>query len=105
MGSTAEEPCKSCRGSGRVEIDRTVKVTFPAGIDDGQTLRVPGQGLAGTQGGPAGHLYVDVAIEPDPRFQREGSDLLHALDPELSRRPRSVPRPMCPASSPTSRSR
>jgi molecular chaperone DnaJ len=79
MGSTAEEPCKNCRGSGRVDIDRTVKVTFPAGIDDGQTLRVPGQGLAGTQGGPAGHLYVDVQIEPDPRFQREGSDLLHAL--------------------------
>ncbi len=79
MGSTVEDPCKNCRGSGRVDIDRTVKVTFPAGIDDGQTLRVPGQGLAGTQGGPAGHLYVDVQIEPDPRFQREGSDLLHAL--------------------------
>ena len=79
MGSVVEDPCKTCRGSGRVEIDRAVKVTFPAGIDDGQTLRVPGQGLAGTQGGPAGHLYVDVEIEPDPRFQREGSDLLHAL--------------------------
>jgi molecular chaperone DnaJ len=79
MGSTVEEPCKNCRGSGSVEIDRTVKVTFPAGIDDGQTLRVPGQGLAGTQGGPPGHLYVDVQIEPDPRFQRDGSSLLHAL--------------------------
>ena len=79
MGSTVEDPCKKCRGSGRVEIDRTVKVTFPAGIDDGQTLRVPGQGLAGTQGGPPGHLYVDVQIEPDPRFQREGATLLHAL--------------------------
>jgi molecular chaperone DnaJ len=79
VGSTVEEPCKECRGSGRVEVDRTVKVTFPAGIDDGQTLRVPGQGLAGTQGGPAGHLYVDVQLEPDPRFQREGADLLHAL--------------------------
>ena len=79
MGSTIEEPCKNCHGSGRVELDRTVKVTFPAGIDEGQTLRVPGQGLVGTQGGPPGHLYVEVQIEPDPRFQREGSSLLHAL--------------------------
>ena len=80
MGSTVENPCKNCRGSGRVEIDRTVKVTFPAGIDDGQTLRVPSQGLAGTQGGPAGHLYVDVAIEPDPRYQRDGADLVYGLE-------------------------
>jgi molecular chaperone DnaJ len=79
MGSTVETPCKTCRGSGRVEIERSVKVTFPAGIDDGQTLRVPSQGLAGTQGGPAGHLYVDVQIEPDPRFERDGANLLHAL--------------------------
>jgi molecular chaperone DnaJ len=79
MGSIVEDPCKTCRGSGRVEVDRAVKVTFPAGIDDGQTLRVPGQGQAGTQGAPAGHLYVDVEIEPDPRFQREGPDLLHAV--------------------------
>ena len=73
-------PCKKCRGSGQVDVDRTVKVTFPAGIDDGQTLRVPEQGLAGTQGGPAGHLYVDVAVEPDPRFQREGYDLVHEVE-------------------------
>jgi molecular chaperone DnaJ len=78
-GSVVESACAHCRGSGQVEVDRTVKVTFPAGIDDGQTLRVPGQGLAGTQGGPAGHLYVDVQIEPDPRFEREGADLIHAL--------------------------
>ncbi len=79
VGSVAEHPCKSCHGTGQVEIERSVKVTFPAGIDDGQTLRVPGQGLSGMQGGPAGHLYVDVQVEPDPRFEREGSDLLHAL--------------------------
>jgi molecular chaperone DnaJ len=79
MGSVVEDPCKACRGSGRVEVERAVKVTFPAGIDDGQTLRVPGQGQAGSQGGAAGHLYVDVEIEPDERFQREGADLLHAI--------------------------
>ncbi len=79
QGSTVETACPKCKGSGHVEIERTVKVTFPAGIDDGQTLRVPGQGLAGRMGGPAGHLYVEVAVEPDPRFHREGYDLLHEV--------------------------
>src|SRR5439155_2236297 len=51
-GSVVEKPCKDCRGSGQVEVERVVKVTFPAGIDEGQTLRVPGQGLAGVKGGP-----------------------------------------------------
>jgi molecular chaperone DnaJ len=79
-GSIVDSPCKSCRGSGQVDVTRSVKVTFPAGIDEGQTLRVPGQGLAGTKGGPNGHLYVEVQIEPDPRFERDGSDLVHALE-------------------------
>jgi len=78
-GSTIETPCKKCHGNGRTEVDRTVKVTFPEGIDHGQTLRVPGQGLAGTKGGPPGHLYVDVEIEPDPRFERDGFDLIRPL--------------------------
>ncbi len=76
QGSTVEQPCTKCKGSGHVEINRTVKVTFPAGIDDGQTLRVPNQGLAGRMKGPPGHLYVEVHVESDPRFQREGFDLI-----------------------------
>ncbi|MET0385443.1 MAG: molecular chaperone DnaJ [Polyangiales bacterium] len=79
MGSTVENPCESCHGSGQVEVKRTVKVTFPAGIDHGQTLRVPGQGLAGRMGGPAGNLYVEVAVESDERFSREGYDLIHEV--------------------------
>jgi molecular chaperone DnaJ len=79
MGSTVETPCEQCRGAGQVEIQRTVKVTFPAGIDHGQTLRVPSQGLAGRGGGPAGHLYVEVAVENDERFTREGYDLIHEV--------------------------
>jgi molecular chaperone DnaJ len=79
MGSTVEVACETCRGSGQVELQRTVKVTFPAGIDHGQTLRVPGQGLAGRGGGPAGHLYVEVAVEQDDRFTREGYDLIHEI--------------------------
>jgi len=79
VGSSAEVECKTCHGTAQVEVERTVKVTFPAGIDEGQTLRVPGQGLGGTQGGPAGHLYVDVRVEADERFERDGADLLHPL--------------------------
>jgi molecular chaperone DnaJ len=79
MGSTVEDPCDECRGSGQVEIKRSVKVTFPAGIDHGQTLRVPGQGLAGRSGGPAGNLYVEVAVDNDERFTREGYDLIHEI--------------------------
>jgi molecular chaperone DnaJ len=79
-GSTVEIPCAQCHGSGQVEVDRSVKVTFPAGIDSGQTLRVLEQGLPGQKGGPAGHLYVDVQITPDERFERDGSDLVHAFE-------------------------
>ncbi len=76
VGSIAEKACSSCHGTGQIEIKRTVKVTFPAGIDDGQTLRVPGQGLQGTRGGPPGHLYVEVRVEGHPRFERDGFDLV-----------------------------
>lgn len=79
MGSTVETPCETCRGSGQVEVKRTVKVTFPAGIDHGQTLRVPGQGLQGRMGGPPGNLYVEVVVDQDDRFTREGADLIHEV--------------------------
>ncbi|HEX7477696.1 MAG TPA: molecular chaperone DnaJ [Polyangiales bacterium] len=79
LGSTVETPCAKCHGSGHIDIQRSVKVTFPAGIDDGQTLRVPGQGLSGRMGGPAGHLYVEVQVEPDKRFHREGYELIHEV--------------------------
>lgn len=79
MGSTIEKACAACRGSGEIPIDRSVKVTFPEGVDTGQTLRVPGQGLAGRRGGPAGHLYVEVEVEPHERFERDGDDLVHRM--------------------------
>jgi molecular chaperone DnaJ len=73
-GVFVKSPCKTCSGQGLVEKTRTVTVTFPAGIDVGQRLRVPGQGLPGPNG--AGDLYVDVDIEDDPRFERDGVDLV-----------------------------
>ncbi|MDH5675222.1 MAG: molecular chaperone DnaJ [Myxococcales bacterium] len=78
-GATVKDPCKSCRGSGQTDVERSVKVSFPEGIDEGQTLRVPGQGLRGTGGGGPGHLYVEVVLEPHARFERDGVDLIHML--------------------------
>jgi molecular chaperone DnaJ len=75
-GSVVKTPCSSCNGAGAVEKSRKVLVTFPAGVDNGQRLRVPGQGMPGPQGGPSGDLYVDIEIAPDERFERDGLDLL-----------------------------
>lgn len=75
-GSVVKTPCDTCRGAGQVQKNRKVLVSFPAGIDGGQRLRVPGQGMPGSLGGPPGDLYVDVELLPDERFQREGNDLI-----------------------------
>src|SRR5258706_4462122 len=75
QGSTLQSPCPKCRGEGQVEKTRKVLVTFPAGIDNNQRLRVPGQGLPGPMGGESGDLYVDIELEPDERFERDGLDL------------------------------
>lgn len=78
-GRTAAKACPKCEGAGDVEVSRSVKVNIPAGIDDGQSIRVPGQGQPGRRGGPAGHLYVGIEVEPDASFSRDGLDLIHAL--------------------------
>lgn len=79
-GSTVTDPCTDCQGRGEITVERTVKVTIPAGIDQGQTLRVPEQGVSGLRGGPRGHLYVSVEVEPHATFQRDGFDLVHAMN-------------------------
>jgi len=76
QGQVIVSPCTNCDGSGRVKRKRTVLVTFPAGIDSGQRLRVPGQGMPGPGGTPAGDLYVDVEVEPDESYERQGYDLV-----------------------------
>jgi len=75
-GSVVKTPCASCNGQGVVEKARKVLVTFPAGVDNAQRLRVPGQGMPGAQGGPSGDLYVDIEVAPDERFERDGLDLI-----------------------------
>ena len=75
-GEHITDPCGVCAGAGFVEKSRTVLVTFPAGIDTGQRLRVPGQGMPGPGGTPPGDLYVDVELEEHDRFERQGPDLI-----------------------------
>ena len=83
-GRVPAAPCDRCEGRGRVRVERTVTVHVPAGIADGQTLRLAGQGAPGERGGPPGHLYVHVAVEPDERFERQGDDLVHALTLDIT---------------------
>ena len=76
QGTVIAKPCEACHSAGQVEKTRKVLVTFPAGIDTGQRLRVPNQGAAGPNGGPSGDLYVDVDVSSDERFEREGNELI-----------------------------
>jgi molecular chaperone DnaJ len=79
-GRVIAHPCGDCGGAGRVVEERTLEVEVPPGIHDGQQIRLSGEGHAGSLGGRAGDLYVQVRIRPDPRFVREGNDLVTAVD-------------------------
>ena len=80
QGKVPEKPCRSCRGRGRKAVTRELQVDVPAGISDGQRIRLSGHGHAGEAGAPAGDLYVLVRVRADDRFVREGDDLITALD-------------------------
>jgi molecular chaperone DnaJ len=74
-GEIIEEKCTTCRGAGKVRKIKKIKVTVPAGVDDGQQLRVSGQGGPGINGGPAGDLYVLFRVKPHKQFIRDGDDI------------------------------
>jgi molecular chaperone DnaJ len=76
-GRTIPSPCSDCRGDGRVHASRRIDVDVPAGIDDGQRLRLGGQGPAAPRGGVPGDLYVHVRVQSHPDFERRGNDLVH----------------------------
>ena len=80
QGKTPESPCAVCRGDGVVSQRKTYDVDIPAGIENGQRIRVGGAGHSGEPGAPAGDLYVQVLIAEDERFHREGSDLVTVLE-------------------------
>jgi molecular chaperone DnaJ len=75
-GTIIEHPCTICRGEGRVRQTKRYVVGIPAGVKDGQRIRLPGKGEAGRHGGPAGDLYVQVAVEASPVFTRRGDDVI-----------------------------
>jgi len=79
-GRVARDPCKVCSGRGRRVERAKLSVDVPAGIDDGQRIRVTGRGHAGEHGGPAGDLYVQVRVREDPRFVRNEDDLVTVVD-------------------------
>lgn len=76
-GQFIEEPCPACRGRGAVRGKRKIDVRIPAGIEDGAHIRVSGEGNPSPSGGPQGDLYVVVHVEQDPRFYREGTEVVH----------------------------
>jgi len=78
-GEIIESPCKTCSGAGRIEVDKSLTVEIPAGVDDGTRLRLSGRGGVGQRGAPPGDLYVQVRIEPHPSFTRVGNDLHHKV--------------------------
>src|SRR5207244_1998567 len=74
-GVVVEQPCPTCKGNGVIRKPRRVKVRVPAGVADGQRIRLKGRGAAGRNGGPAGDLYVLVHVAPHELFGRRGDDL------------------------------
>ncbi|MEU4771208.1 molecular chaperone DnaJ [Micromonospora sp. NPDC023644] len=75
VGTVVEEKCPECQGTGGVTKTRTLNVRFPAGVADGQKIRLAGRGEPGARGGPAGDLFVHVKVRPDELFGRTGDDL------------------------------
>ncbi len=78
-GSVIEHPCTACGGIGREQRNRKLKVKIPAGVTDGAQMRLTGEGDAGLRGGPAGNLYVDIAVQEHDLFIRDGNDLVLPL--------------------------
>ncbi len=74
-GKIIDKPCTKCSGNGRVRKTVTREIEVPAGVDDGRTLRVAGEGDCGINGGPAGDLNISVTVRPDPMFERDGYDV------------------------------
>ncbi len=75
LGKSYREPCRTCGGRGTVTRKETLTVNIPPGADDGTRIRIPGKGRPGRRGGPAGDLYLELKVRPDPRFERRGYDL------------------------------
>src|SRR5690606_39606183 len=74
-GQVVTSPCGDCSGNGRVREEKVLQVKIPAGVDNGDRIRLAGEGEAGMAGAPPGDLYVEIAVREHPIFQRDGDDL------------------------------
>lgn len=74
-GKMISDPCQACHGQGRVEKQKTLSVKVPAGVDNGDRIRLSGEGEAGENGGPSGDLYVQISVREHAIFKRQGNDL------------------------------
>ena len=79
-GKIIHQPCPTCRGKGAVRRNKKITVNIPAGIDDGQTISLKGQGTAGANAGPAGDLLVTVAVRDSDKFERDGTSVLSSVE-------------------------
>jgi molecular chaperone DnaJ len=79
-GKLVTKQCERCAGAGRTADERRLEVRIPPGIHDGQRIRLTGEGHAGDPGARAGDVYVVVHVSPDPRFAREGDDIVSTVD-------------------------
>jgi len=76
LGRVVKNPCRVCSGAGRVQRERTLNVVIPQGVEDGQKIRLAGEGEAGLRGGPRGDLYIFLSVSPHALFKRDGQDIL-----------------------------
>ena len=76
QGNVIEYPCADCRGAGRVIAAKKIQAKVPAGVDNGNRLRIPGEGEAGFRGGPHGDLYAEIRVHPHEIFTREGDNII-----------------------------
>ncbi|MCX7779122.1 MAG: molecular chaperone DnaJ [Patescibacteria group bacterium] len=83
-GKIAEKKCSRCNGEGRIRERKILKIKIPAGIDEGETIILRGQGEAGVKGAAAGNLYLTFHIKPDPIFKRKGQDILSEEEISIS---------------------
>jgi len=75
MGQVISSPCETCRGTGRIENEKSIEVKIPAGVETGSRLRLQAEGESGTLGGPAGDLYVVIHVAEHEQFERQGNNL------------------------------
>jgi len=83
-GEIVQTPCSTCHGTQTVERSRKLSINIPAGVDDGTRIRITGEGEAGTQGGPAGNLYVVLHVKPHKYFQRREDDVLLSINVNIA---------------------